>query len=47
MDLANLASVRDWAQRAQDFGHPLDVLVLNAGRPCRRRCRSLLPLDAI
>jgi NAD(P)-dependent dehydrogenase (short-subunit alcohol dehydrogenase family) len=36
MDLASLASVRDWAQRAQDFGHPLDVLVLNAGGHRRR-----------
>jgi NAD(P)-dependent dehydrogenase (short-subunit alcohol dehydrogenase family) len=31
MDLADLSSVRAWAQRAQDFGHPLDVLVNNAG----------------
>lgn len=30
-DLADLASVRAWAQRAQDFGLPLDVLVNNAG----------------
>ncbi|KAL4459034.1 hypothetical protein ABPG75_013899 [Micractinium tetrahymenae] len=30
-DLADLSSVRAWAQRAQDFGHPLDVLVNNAG----------------
>ncbi|EFN53158.1 hypothetical protein CHLNCDRAFT_26048 [Chlorella variabilis] len=31
MDLADLGSVRAWAQRAQDFGHPVDVLVNNAG----------------
>lgn len=31
-DLADLASVRAWAQRAQDFGLPLDVLVNNAGK---------------
>ncbi|PRW60169.1 retinol dehydrogenase 13 [Chlorella sorokiniana] len=30
-DLADLATVRAWAQRAQDFGLPLDVLVNNAG----------------
>lgn len=30
-DLADLGSVRAWAQRAQDFGLPLDVLVNNAG----------------
>ena len=30
-DLADLASVRAWASRAQDFGLPLDVLVNNAG----------------
>ncbi len=26
-DLADLQSVRDWANRALDFGFPLDVLV--------------------
>lgn len=30
-DLADLQSVRDWANRALDFGFPLDVLVNNAG----------------
>lgn len=30
-DLANLSSVHAWASRAQDFGHPLDCLILNAG----------------
>ena len=30
-DLADLASVRAWALRAQDFGLPLDLLVNNAG----------------
>ena len=30
-DLADLASVKAWASRAQDFGLPLDVLVNNAG----------------
>lgn len=30
-DLSDLESVRSWAQRAQDFGLPLDVLVNNAG----------------
>lgn len=30
-DLADLASVRAWASRAQDFGLPLDLLVNNAG----------------
>lgn len=30
-DLADLATVREWAQRAQDFGLQLDVLVNNAG----------------
>ncbi len=41
-DLADLASVRAWAQRAQDFGLPLDVLVNNAGEPfwqCGKRLR--------
>lgn len=47
-DLADLGSVRAWAQRAQDFGLPLDVLVNNAGErasclPCMScvSCASL------
>lgn len=34
LDLADLKTVREWGQRAQDFGHPLDVLVNNAGVVC-------------
>lgn len=31
LDLANLATVRDFAKRALDIGKPLDVLINNAG----------------
>ena len=30
-DLAELSSVREWANRALSFGFPVDVLVNNAG----------------
>lgn len=36
LDLADLATIREWGQRARDFGLPLDVLVNNAG--VRRGC---------
>ncbi len=31
MDLANLATIRDFANRALDIGKPLDILINNAG----------------
>lgn len=31
IDLADLSTVREWGQRALDFGLPLDLLVNNAG----------------
>lgn len=40
-DLADLPSVRAWAQRAQDFGLPLDVLVNNAGSPLQAPSQPL------
>ena len=30
-DLGDLQSVRDWANKALDFGHPVSVLVNTAG----------------
>lgn len=31
MDLANISTVRDFANRALDVGKPLDILINNAG----------------
>lgn len=45
LDLADLATIRDWTQRALDFGHPIDVLVCNAGARWEW-CQQHLPAGA-
>ena len=40
LDLGNLASVRALAQKCLDSGHPLDVLVNNAGKCHLHPCKS-------